>query len=280
MWHLKSWLVTTVCIASLGLGGCGTVYQIKEGTTRVHGVPFYVKTGVCRQEQVYLETLFRVTLLESKAGKFEPIKSVLATGTNYRQKAATLSGDPREFVKSLPDITGELRTFAANETVLVSNTATMEARVDYLKQYYVNVTRPLVGSASAKATLAPDGTLTEATGEVEDSTLSTLLDLLPINSFLTSKFTGAAAAEDGKQPPEFRLQVEPVLVRHTFFRLQLNPDATACKPATEQDPLTKANANYRRENVEGGGGAKPPGDNTVTVSGTVVLPKKDDKKEP
>lgn len=155
----------------------------------------------------------------------------------------------------------------------------MEARVDYLKQYYVNVTRPLVGSASATAKLATDGTLTEATGEVEDSTLSTLLDLLPINAFLTSKFA-PATPEDAKEPPEFRLQVEPVLVRHTFFRLQLKPDATVCKPATEENPLTKANANYRRENVEGGGGAKPPGDNTVTVSGTVVLPKKDDKKEP
>ena len=278
MGHLKSWLVTTVCVSSLGLGGCGTVYQIKEGAARVHGVPFYVKTGACRQEQVYLETLVRVTLLESKAGKFEPIKSVLATGTNYHQKAATLSGDPRVFVKNLPDITGELRAFAANETVLVSNTATMEARVDYLKQYYVNVTRPLVGSASAAAKLAADGTLTEATGEVEDSTLSTLLDLLPINAFLTSKFA-PPAPEDAKESPEFRLQVEPVLVRHTLFKVHLDADAAKCDPAKLPE-LTKANANYRRENVEGGGGAKPPGDNTVTVSGTVVLPKKDDKKEP
>lgn len=60
----RVYLVVLGLVALTG-SACGKLYHIRQGEANLAGVPFYVKTAVCRQEQVFLETLFRLTLVET-----------------------------------------------------------------------------------------------------------------------------------------------------------------------------------------------------------------------
>lgn len=70
-------------------------------------------------------------------------------------------------------------------------------------QYYINTRRPWIGTASATIKLAPDGTMTDATAEIEDKTAETLLSVLPVTDFFTNQWglseqSAAAMTADSK----------------------------------------------------------------------------------
>lgn len=79
---------------------------------------------------------------------------------------------------------GEYARVLENRIVVVS-----ELSAD---QYYINTTRPWIGSASATIKLAADGTMTEAQSQIEDKTAATVLSMIPVAGFLTKQWNISA----------------------------------------------------------------------------------------
>ena len=91
---------------------------------------------------------------------------------------------------------------------MVSNVITLETVVDYDDVYYYNVNIPLFGTANATMKLAGDGTLTEATTNVDTTKLA---EEIPLSEFLTKKLklepkmetSTAFTASTVRVPPRF-----------------------------------------------------------------------------
>jgi hypothetical protein len=84
---------------------------------------------------------------------------------------------------------------------LLANSSTLTAEVDYQTAYAINERRPFSGSSQADFKLAADGTLNEASGQVQDNTFATIASALPISSLITSAAgittkVGAAATKE------------------------------------------------------------------------------------
>ena len=67
---------------------------------------------------------------------------------------------------------------------LVANTDTVKVLVDYKHQYALNEKVPFAGSVKADYKLNEDGTLSEASGEVQEQTLATIAGLFPISDLI------------------------------------------------------------------------------------------------
>ncbi|MHB1953014.1 MAG: hypothetical protein ACYCOU_04645 [Sulfobacillus sp.] len=85
------------------------------------------------------------------------------------------------------------------DVIRVSNTAKVNAMVDYTHQYYMNAQTPFIGTSQVDAKLAADGTLSEGSGQVDDETWSTVLST--ISSLVGNlKGTETAAASPALTP--------------------------------------------------------------------------------
>lgn len=249
----------SVPLLGLLASACGSVYRIRGADGRpLEGVPFFPRVGVCRHETSYLEPLYRVAVELVSGTREITLFETMLRGSALQspelgalRNAVTSDGD-------LPSInTAFTALMAAPEyrynpqapsgLFLASNSATVESQADYARPLYVNVSRPWIGSASANTRLAPDGTLSEAAGEVKDTTADTLLSVLPAKEVLTkimseerSRMLGAIAA-----PSLMRLALEPQFVRHTYTSIEHGPcpsQAHAIEPGAP-------GAMYRREQL-------------------------------
>jgi hypothetical protein len=157
---------------------------------------------------------------------------------------------------------------SAKDRVLASNTNTATTYVDYAETYYINGKNPLAGSAKVDAKLAGDGTLTEASVEIESKTLETLLG--PINAAITAGLPLAAKAEaEGKPTKQLKLTTEVSGYKHTFSRIDL-AKTFPCPAIADSLPSP---ADYSRESVAAvGEKADKKGKNKIQISGEVVLP--------
>ena len=86
-----------------------------------------------------------------------------------------------ELWKKVLNLRGPLLPYPPPADVLLGgNTNKLEPYVDYSQVHTYNVKRPWVGSANATIKLNSDGTLSEATAEIEDKTLEILAEILPL----------------------------------------------------------------------------------------------------
>jgi len=193
-------------------------------------------------------------------------------------------------------------TTIEDPTTPVSNRVQPITVVDYRKPFYINAPLQWFGSSSLTSKLGSDGTLTEATATVEPKITEAVTSFLPLKELLSSRWI-----ETDEQPMELlrteaalpiraTLSIEKKGHSYTFSRIhETDPcgevgevwDAGEALEAGEVrvvksitgeyqcPPISFSDkGNYVRTDL----GAKPPkkkdSGQTVSVSGTIELPKK------
>lgn len=269
--------------------GCASLYEVRQGTTKLDGIPFYVQAGACTQETLYLETVYQIAVQIPGADKTPPTvlfeKAVPASVYNSDKMqelrdAVTKGSSTHEAVrKAFEALKPRYSPDASAEVTLASNSIKADKFVDYSEVHYVNVKRPWIGSTSGTAKLNEDGTLAETAAEVEDSTVETLLSAFPVGEVLMGAL-GAGGGVDafmairGLDPSKGRpvqLVVTPSRFKHILTKTARADVPCAVKPKIELNDTT---ANWRREAIANDSGKGKEDENTIAVSGKVVLPKK------
>lgn len=291
---MKACQVASILVWVAMMSSCA-VLSIHRRSDSVNGVPFFVRTAVCRHELTWLEPIYALTLQSvTTQDKKETVTTLgvaefsLSAFTASRQDVASLKSaivndpDPLAMWTRIqsahaynPLATPEPKP---EDIVLVSNVNKPETTVDYRDTYYFNAHRPILGTAKADIKLANDGTMTEGSGEMESKTLQSFLDLLPIKALISKAaglpLGGAAAVAVA---PSYRLQVESRAIKHTHYRFSLpssTPTETEC-PALP--PVAFNEPSYNRERQDAGTekASKEADKNTVKVNGEIKLPQKD-----
>lgn len=304
--HRKALAVAMGLTACLIAPGCSAyrVMQLPDVNARtfhsVPGVPFYVKRSACRQETVYQQDLQRIRLLVERltlgAGG-----AVTRRDTTFDQvKLVPIDSTSRRMIQVLKDLVPAADTNSQKVTnafdslrvydpaadwgptsVLISNQVTSTVFVDYSTTYYLNVPRPIVGSATSSFKLNPDGTLGEGSATIDDSTLSALGGLIPSKEILTHLFVPTAAQPSGAEsvvptPREqfhYTLTVEAAPLLHTLARTEVQALETCAQKAaipTGDFRVTE----YTRKPLTAVAEAPQPPKNAITISGQLVLPPK------
>ena len=213
--------------------GCGQAIRVTHAKAsapqpdQLDGVPFYTKVGACKHETVWLEPTYKISL--SKSYKLDGKDVTEAIGARVLSLKDYNSKEFREFVllfevsnaKTLEDAIlkafSKFKNYVSPTTVLpgeenrvlASNKNELTSFVNYGEVYYYNVKKPLAGSVTASAELGSDGTLSKATATIEDKTLQTFLDLIPVKDVVTAAAKGAlgiAALDGGTGPVSLKLK--------------------------------------------------------------------------
>jgi hypothetical protein len=254
------------------------------------GIPFYAKTGVCKQQTDWLEPQYILTY-ESKSGitSTGPVDKVLSH-QQFSQSAVqnfiAAPGPPSAWKTAIFDLPGPdsinesnsadiTREEAAGNWVRASNSGAVEAVVDYGNVFYLNSARPLAGTTQVDAKLAADGTLTEGSVQVQDQTLAAIGSLISSASTAATGFAAAHLAPSEPAQPEYKLSVKTKVYKHTHSQyLDLKTPATPFNCSAS--PSGVLGGSFTVTEVADSSNAKPSGadkDNTISVSGSIVLPK-------
>ena len=193
--------------------------------TKLPGIPFYVKKGVCNQESVWLEPQYTLTLttaiddeppttrtltLSRHGYESQSVQDLLkqlrnitghykitsinldACPARINQRMDAVAADRTLGVVSNLDVGGKLTdAYTDGNVFLVTNLADIGVAVDYTHRDYLNTTSPWIGTAQVDAKLAADGTLNEGSVQRDDETWNVILTTV---SSLVGDFTGASAA--------------------------------------------------------------------------------------
>lgn len=263
------------------------------GYQRVPGIPFYSKRAVCRQETVYQQDLVRLTFR---------VYRLSYSGTTGLESAAVLVYAGERLVDRL---TGALpviarlrlqpsseadwqRMVSAFEMVpqpdlsnwqdpsglwLAKNETVPFLYVDYDNPHYLDVQRPVQGSASATTKLASDGTLTEASAQIEDTTLGTIVGAIPFADLIGEAFNLGEKGEQSGTPPAFRTSLDAVAVpiqhRLTTWR---SGDPMPCSSGNAPIVPRSDNNGYTYTRVVGGAPSPAKEENGILVTGRITLP--------
>jgi hypothetical protein len=306
-------LKALVLLGALPLTACLSIYdvrkgvEVKPGTKKVAGVPFYTRSAECRHKTVWLEPVYTLSLqlqrAPESAGKPEPPAEEIAAMSLGLTAYSQIKQDRERLPALMRDISTGTLTDAAkaqerfqdltknlppplrgaqNDFILAANTRTVESAVDYTKPYTYNVRRPWAGTASSTLKLNTDGTLGEATASVEDKTIETLASVLPIKDFLTAKFipkaqagSPAAPAGSGTAPTlRFVLTVRTTVFRHTLSKAEGPASGPSCAPPdVNLGPAPAAGLDYLLEELKDSAPPKAEGKGkTIELSGQIVLP--------
>lgn len=252
----------------------------EDGNT-LPGIPFYTKRSRFLHETTYLETLVnlsiraslityddegkrigtdvlhasskRVSLTNSIDDKITALHVDLSEAQQLQDPANQLLkwGEIKLVFESLPPYVGAM---PSGSLPVIGNVVREEPFVDYQSRYFQNATQPIVGSANVTIELGADGTLSKTNVQIEDSTISKLLDTFP-----TSKLFEAEAPEAKEQPAtegyvlaavdipgvqrgyEFSLDVAYSYVYHVLFK---DVADRSYKPPID---LSSKSSWYRRE---------------------------------
>jgi hypothetical protein len=225
--------------------GC-SVLSVSEGPNKVPGIPFYAKKTVHDQktswredrfglkvvERIYLvdastpsgdrRTVLRETVLFEK-----PIwADSLATNEMQNFRSAVIANQANSEIIIAADAvatlnrsrvcTGPDRNIRVDEPgcfTLLANRIISTVIVDSATVYYLNARHPLMGKGTLGFELGPDQTITKAAATVEDSTLQTVLDLLPIHEYLTAKHLPTPVEGESKAlEPQVHTEKEVIIM--------------------------------------------------------------------
>lgn len=271
-------IATAASLLLLSSIGCGTALRINHravGTTAtpvsVPGVPFYTMRARCRQEVVWFEPIYTLTLaalLPDKAGALQshPRGVVVLSRSGFESQEVVdfmkvLNNSPtdegtvlRNWQKVVARVDShvlsrDFGSLGATDRILAGRSAAPAVYVDYADQYYVNAKIPLAGSANVDAKVAPDGSLSEASGQVQTQTLQTILNALPISSVITGGLglAGKSIAASG-EVEAFQLTIAISGYRHTLARLVDYPKVSTPCPVPTDIALAEA-TEYKREDI-------------------------------
>lgn len=288
--------------------GCQTL-QVKRAhvpatgqatTESVPGMPFYIKKAACVHSVVWFEPVYTLTLELTTTPadpKAKPTVNQLGIATlSLKQLQSKVAQDLFHAMNAdSPDIGDLVKAWTpvatqdgtpytptafpdASNRILISNTSEPQLYVDYSQPYYLNVTRPLAGTAKMDNKLASDGTLTEVSAEIEDKTIETIAT--GIKDLVTA--AGSAAKAMTPQPVQkLKLSVAVRGFKHTLSKL----DPTAAMPCAAAKEDVDAPYTYTRTEVSAPAEKKAADSkgSKISVSGEIVLPEAkpaDDTKEP
>jgi hypothetical protein len=269
-------IVSLICV---GLFGClGTARIRTPDTTRpgesktIDGIPFYPKRALCAHETVWIEPVYVLTREDTSADDAKETRtavkvmrrSSLASGSDplgklhaleeaFNTAAVTPSGTTwRAFDDAWHMIASDgnlgINKPLPEDVVLGGNSVKSETFVDYTQPFYFNTYMPWIGSSTANATLADDGSLTTAQATTDNQTVKAVLDLLPVSAFLSARLgltaakAAATSADSINQPPpkdakmKVGLKIETSLYSHTF-RGRSPQTASPCTVST-RIPIT------------------------------------------
>lgn len=281
--------MTGILVLLSTLAGCGTAMIVTDGKTKLDGVPFYTKAVACKQETVWLEPIYKLTLVGTKDVDKKPVEVFKLTKEislpDYQSDGfkklidAVLQIKTQEIVKTFntlgqykPPVQGSMP--GIDKLILASNQNESISFIDYTHPYYYNAKIPWVGSVNAEVNLSSDLTLSKATANITQQTLKTFLDLLPVKEVLTGM---AKAAKETKPPDhvDIQLTIEPQVYKYTLSTTGAKNAELPCKDPAE--PLgqrgwkgaisrTLMSADELKRKEDGGG-------STIKFSGSVDLPK-------
>jgi hypothetical protein len=279
--------IAPLLLLSLGLTGCG-LYVVKKSTSAGdhHGIPFYVKSAGCKREIIRVKPYYLLTLTTETGEKTSQSESTVMCKENFTSAVfQTLVDEARagkditaswKAVKNLPcDVTTEPLMGSKNSFV-ASDTISNYAYVDYQNTYTLNVRRPVIGSASATTKLATDGTLSEATAQVEDKTLETLIGAIPSADLIKSAaaIAPAVALTPNTYPYELKIEEKAVKFIWTYYDPAMHGGCEK-DPLLISDPPTAGKPDLVVQSADGDKKAADDS-NTVKVNGSIQLPKAKD----
>lgn len=260
-----------LCAISVVITACGTVKVSTRGDT-LPGIPFYIKKEVHFQETTWSDTLYIVNVkFTARDDKKKPIRvvpdwdsgRVLLPRSVYHSAEMTelrllvLSNTAENMTHSQANtLRSELETMVAklikmsdaglqarasrsngiptttNDLDLVSNKLVSKMVVNADDTYYINGRHPAIGTGKANFEFRDDMTLTKADTEVTDSTLSTLLGLLPITEFFIKQW----ALTPDVVPKDADIRAADVAVK-----LSIDNDITIFKITRQLHPICTDN---------------------------------------
>ena len=209
--------LATATLATV-VASCASLVKVKDKDDNdVAGIPFYVKNEYFRQETVYRQTWYRLTLtvhkkvVDTKDGKEE----LLDRGTQnftvevlkYNDekivalKKSILAGDTSDVLitNDLIDQFNNLpqRGDKTNENC-IKNGIVSEWQVDDSRTYYLNGPLPWFGTGSLTQELNGDGTLSKAISTADTKLAEGIASWIPLKEYLTGEFIEPAteAAKD------------------------------------------------------------------------------------
>jgi len=279
-------LIATAAVPLLILcsAGCGVALRVNHrpvGTTAtpvsVPGVPFYPKRARCRQEVVWFEPIYTLTLAAMLPDKNGALQSH-PRGVVVLSRSSFESQEVVDFMKVLnnrPDegtvvsywqkvvaradshvLSRDFGSLGVGDRILAGRSAAPAVYVDYADQYYVNAKLPVAGSANVDAKVAADGSLSEASAQVQTQTLQTILNALPISSVITGGLgLGGKSIAAVAEVEAFQLTVSVSGYRHTLARFVDYPGTSAPCPVATDITLAES-TEYKREDITAAGGDK------------------------
>lgn len=275
--------------------GCSPVFIVRKNGAGVDGIPFYIKTARCLHQSVYVLSYYQITFQKLKDDKVYATETITISSKAYEDKTVqhflalmrkSPSLDEADLLLALADWSSisklsknPYEQVTADDAewpkYLVANSSAPTVLVDYSNQYTLNAKSPFAGTVNADYKLNEDGTLSEASGQIQEQTLSTVLSALPVADLIK---TAASILVKGKTET-FTLQaaIEKHFLKVT--RSQFKNFQVGC--GTNGDVVT-GQFDTLIEDVVGKSitGTKSSGtadDNSIkingTVTGTVALPK-------
>lgn len=293
-------------VLCLAVTGCNTL-QVKRAAAPamppaagqsgrvepVPGVPFYVKRAVCLQTVVWLEPVYTFALEKVTTppeGKdkatSEPIGSTtlslsqLQSGATQAFMRGLNSGSASEGAidnawKAVAGQVGapyEPTGFPpAADRILISNSSDPQVYVDYSQPYYLNARRPVAGSTKLDTKLASDGTLTEASVEVTDTTIESFGTAVKslsgaITPFAATRGVGTSSTTRAK------LTITLGGFKHTLSKFDLSsglPCAAAGPDISPPYRYTRVDVSAAAVKTDAKTDAKG---SKISVSGEIVIP--------
>jgi hypothetical protein len=251
-------------------------------------MPFYVKKAACLHSVVWLEPVYTLTLELTNTPADPKAKATTAQLGSVILSLSQLQAKPTQDLfhamnDDSPTIESVLKAWIpvatqagtpytpttfpdATNRILIANTSEPQLYVDYSQPYYLNVTRPVAGSAKIDNKLANDGTLTEVSAEVEDKTIETIATGV---KDLVTAVGSAAKAMTAESVQKLKLSVTVSGVKHTLSKL----DPTATMPCAAVGNDVAAPYVYSRTEVNAPAEKKADAKGSkISVSGEIVLP--------
>lgn len=260
----------------------------QASTENVPGMPFYIKKAACVHTVVWLEPVYTLTLeLTTTPAGGTPKPSTVQLGSVILSLKQLQAKPAQDFFHALngdsPTIEDIMRAWVPVATqegtpytptnfpdtsnrILISNTAEPQLYVDYSQPYYLNVTRPVAGSAKVDNKLASDGTLTEVSAEVEDKTIATIATGI---KDIVSAVGTAVKSVATETVQHVKLSVAIGGFKHTLSKL----DPTPTLPCAAAEAEVSAPYVYSRSEVSAPTEKKIDSKGSkISVSGEIVLP--------
>jgi hypothetical protein len=269
-----------MAVFCMALSGCGMYVIHKSQPAGDHkGVPFFVKTAGCKHEVTRLEPYYVLTLTTKMGEKTQSSETTTLSRSQFNSKAvldlrsklAKSTADGGE-IRELWDQVRALhyephmpeRDIRPDDWFVISDVVATDTYVDYKTPYTFNVRTPLIGSAKADVKLADDGTLTEASAEKEEKTIS---ELFPVKELI--KGAAGIVGFDSAGTVTVELGVEEKGIKY-IRRHRIENLSPPCA-ATEEQRKESGVYDLTVEDVTSA--KKESDEDSINVSGSIKLPK-------